>query len=90
MKKLVTTAILAAIAAATATPSAQAFNYLRGDNDSYALEYCRYYKTRAHVAARKERNAGIKRAKKYRKSTRLWARYNACLKEHGWPTPYRP
>lgn len=90
MKKLFSGIFLVFVLLSMLAPSTRAFTYLGADNDSYALEYCRYYKTRAHVAARKERKAGVKKAKKYRKSTRLWAQYNACLKENGWPTPYRP
>lgn len=90
MRNLVYTALFASIVATTVAPAAQGFIYPQGDNENYAIEYCRYYKIRAHVAARKERQAKTKKPKKYRRSTRLWAQYNACLKENGWPTPYRP
>ncbi|HFC04704.1 MAG TPA: hypothetical protein ENJ55_03270 [Rhizobiales bacterium] len=61
----------------------------RGDSEEYALEYCRYYKTRAMYAGRKARaNQGVARYRN--KALVRWARYNACLKENGWPTQYRP
>ncbi len=60
----------------------------RGDSQDYAIEYCRYYKTKAMFAGRKARaNPGVK---KYgHRANTLWAKYNACLKDNGWPTQYR-
>jgi len=60
----------------------------RGGGQSYAIEYCRYYKTKAFFAGRKARaNTGVR---KYgRRANALWAKYNACLKDNGWPTQYR-
>ncbi|VAW00682.1 hypothetical protein MNBD_ALPHA08-197 [hydrothermal vent metagenome] len=59
-----------------------------GGAQSYAIEYCRYYKTKASFAGRKARaNRGVR---KYgRRANALWAKYNACLKDNGWPTQYR-
>ena len=60
----------------------------RGDSQDYAIEYCRYYKTKAMFAGRKARaNDGV--AKYGRRANSLWAKYNTCLKDNGWPTTYR-
>lgn len=69
--------------------SAQAAPHSSGDNEDYAIGYCRYYKTKAMFAGRKARaNRGV--AKYRRVAYAHWAQYNACLKDNGWPTAYRP
>ena len=60
----------------------------RGDTQDYAIEYCRYYKTKAMFAGRKARtNSGVR--KYAHRANDLWAKYNACLKNNGWPVAYR-
>ncbi len=87
MFKPISLIVLAAFAAASFSQSANAGFYRFGD-ESYALSYCNYYKTRAMFAGRKARaKPGV--AKYRRKAIGLWKQYNYCLKDNGWPTQYR-
>ncbi len=87
MFKSTIVAALIAFAATSFSQSANAGFYRHGD-ESYALSYCNYYKTRAMFAGRKARaKPGV--AKHRRKAIGLWKQYNKCLKDNGWPEQYR-
>ena len=69
MKNIVIATMIAA--AGFATLGTQAANAGGGYKNSYAHQYCHYYKARALGAQNP-----------YRKD-RMWAMYYACLKEYG-------
>lgn len=66
MKSLLIAAVIASGFATIGTQTANA-----GGNQSYAYQYCYYYKARALGAHSLER-------KDY-----MWAKYRACLREYG-------
>lgn len=63
--------IAAIVAAGFATAGTQAANAGGGYKNSYAYQYCHYYKARA-----------LGTEDPYR-ADRMWAKYYACLKEYG-------
>lgn len=88
MKTLVSLTI-AGLLVFGATSSAKAQRWLRGYDDDFATEYCRYYKTRAYYARRQER-AGKYARKKSRRAAYLWKQYIACLERYGTPDTFIP
>lgn len=89
MLKSLTVVGLVAFGVVAYLPSASAdfYNYRYGDGEPYALSYCNYYKTRAMFAGRKAR-AHPRIAKHRRRAISMWRKYNACLRDNGWPVTY--
>ena len=87
LKSFTVVSLLAFAVAAFSAPASAGNYYFGGDGEPYAIAYCNFYKTRAMYAGRKARaNPGVRKHR--RRAISMWRKYNACLKEHGWPVTY--